>query len=199
MSDVTDAAYSLAERFREALDRLERQGQVDELVGLYREGCELTNTARTGRYEGHDGARRFWERYRATFSELHTSYRTVVATADVVVLEWSTEGWAGGREVAYDGVTVLALADGGIVRSAAYFDPRRLGRALLGERPGGHGAASAPGPPDRDRPEEDPAVPGVDEGDRIEGVDEADTGESVDAAREPLTDEGWVTDPTSTG
>lgn len=60
-----------------------------------------------------------------------SEYRNVVEGDGVTALEWETNGTVDGRTVTYQGVTVLEGDDDGIRRSCAYFDPSRLGAAIV--------------------------------------------------------------------
>ena len=118
----------LARAFVDALHALEDGDGADRLAELYAPGAVSGNTATTRTFEGPDGAREFWAAYRETFESIHSEFRHVVVADDAVALEWiSTATPASrGEEIAYEGVTVLEVADGRIARSTAYFDPRVL-------------------------------------------------------------------------
>ena len=116
-----------AERFIEALRRLEEGGDLEAMVPLYADGARLSNPTDERPHEGPDGARRFWGAYRAAFADVHSEFRNVVETDDVAILEWRSRGrTADGGDFEYDGVSVVEFADGRIRRFRAYFDPNEL-------------------------------------------------------------------------
>ena len=115
------------EAFISAIRSLERDRDVEPLVALYSEDCEVGNVHVSTRYRGQDGARRFWRAYRDTFGEVESSFTLMVAEPNTVSLEWSTRALVKGEAIDYSGVTVLDLKDDHIVRSFAYFDPTGLG------------------------------------------------------------------------
>jgi ketosteroid isomerase-like protein len=128
VSDQTTAAD--AQTFIDALGRLEADGDPEPLVALFAQDSVCDNVTPTTRFEGPEGARTFWSQDRALFHEVRSEFRTVVATDEHIVLEWTREGTArdGGGPVRFDGVSLLELDDGAITRFKAYFDPRQVGR-----------------------------------------------------------------------
>ncbi len=122
-------------RFVEALGRLEAGRELEPIVGLFSEDCEVGNVVSPGKFRGREGAREFWgAKYRDTFGEVRSTFRNISATdGGGAVLEWTTEGTANdGTAVSYDGVSILEI-DGGLIRRfRAYFDAGSLGRQLAG-------------------------------------------------------------------
>lgn len=124
-------AESLADRFIGALERLEREGDVEGLVRLFGDECELSNSAMHRKFEGRDGVRLFWREYRGAFGDVRSSFKSVIEGGGRAALEWHTEGTSpDGTSISYDGVSILEEDGGGIRRFFAYFDPRHLGRQL---------------------------------------------------------------------
>lgn len=125
----------LAARFVSALGRLEADGDVEPMVALYAEQCTVANVTNPGGFEGRDGARRFWNSYRASCGDVRSEFRSVVERAGdsgaAAALEWETAATVDGRVVRYGGVTVLEAAGDGITRSCAYFDGAALGRQTI--------------------------------------------------------------------
>lgn len=121
-----DPTGGIATRFIEALRRLEREGDVDAIAGLYATDAVCGNLLRMDAFAGSQGAREFWTAYRGQFGEIASSFVTIVEGDGTAALEWSSIGTIGGREVAYRGVTVLESADGRLRRTCAYFDPTAL-------------------------------------------------------------------------
>ena len=120
-------ADAIAQRFIDALHRLEDDRDATGLAELYAGGAVSGGTATTRTYDGPDGAHAFWTAYRETFGDIRSEFRNVVAGDGAASLEWASKGTlAGGDEVAYEGVTVLETDGERITRSTAYFDPRAI-------------------------------------------------------------------------
>lgn len=120
-------ATDLTQRFIDALQKLESDGDPGDLVDLYGADAVCGNIATETTYDGPDGARDFWSGYRSTFSEIRSEFRDVVSSDGAAALEWvTTAKLSGGDPVEYEGVTVLEFGDGAITRSTAYFDPRAI-------------------------------------------------------------------------
>jgi limonene-1,2-epoxide hydrolase len=124
-------AREMAERFIDALYKLEEGRDVEPIVATYAEDCEVGNVNVPEKFHGPDGARRFWTEYRETFGEMKSEFRNIIATDDRAALEWTTTGTsADGKPVAYDGVSILEVEGDKITRFRAYFDPGDLGRQM---------------------------------------------------------------------
>jgi ketosteroid isomerase-like protein len=128
----------IAERFVEALGRLEAERELETIVGLFAADAEVGNVVSPEKFRGPEGAREFWgAKYRDTFGEVRSTFRNVFATGDRAVLEWTTEGTArDGAPVKYDGVSILETDGERITRFRAYFDAGALGRQLEGKAHG---------------------------------------------------------------
>jgi ketosteroid isomerase-like protein len=70
----------VADDFVEALRKLEEDRDVEALVEIHTEDCEVGNVAVSKTFRGHDGLREFWTEYRKTFGEMKSSFRNVFAT-----------------------------------------------------------------------------------------------------------------------
>ena len=70
----------VADSFVEALRKLEEEEDVEALVEVHTEDCEVGNVSVPGTFRGHDGLREFWMSYRSTFGEMRSEFRNVVAT-----------------------------------------------------------------------------------------------------------------------
>jgi len=125
-------ARAMAERFIDALHRLEDAGDLERIVSLFGDEAELRNPTDERAHRGRNGARHFWESYHQTFGRVHSEFRNVVEAEDLTILEWRSRGEThDGRPLEYEGVTVLEFAaDGQVERFRAYFDPGRLGDQL---------------------------------------------------------------------
>lgn len=60
----------VADSFVEALWKLEEEEDVEPLVRIHTEACEVGNVSETETFNGPDGLREFWKEYRRTFSLL---------------------------------------------------------------------------------------------------------------------------------
>ena len=117
----------VADKFVEALWRLEEDRDVEKLVEIHTEDCTTGNVAVPQTFDGHDGLREFWTNYRNTFDDMKSEFHNVFADGDGhAALEWTTEGSANGNTVSYQGVSILEIEDGKVKRFMAYFDPRSL-------------------------------------------------------------------------
>ncbi|MBC7931802.1 MAG: nuclear transport factor 2 family protein [Rubrivivax sp.] len=123
----------VAKKFVEALGRLETERDLETIVALFAEDCEVGNVVSPEKFRGRDGAREFWgAKYRDTFGEVSSTFRNVFATADRAALEWATEGASqDGAPVNYEGVSILETRGEEITRFCAYFDAGSLGRQIL--------------------------------------------------------------------
>jgi ketosteroid isomerase-like protein len=116
-----------ARRFIDALHRLEEQHDLDGMAALFADDAETSNPTDDTPHRGVEGARRFWDAYRRSFTEIHSEFRNVATDGDVAILEWRSRGHAAeGAPVDYDGVSVVEFADGRVRRFRAYFDPSAL-------------------------------------------------------------------------
>ena len=128
---VSALSQEVTEKFRDALWQLEEDRDVEGLVAIHSEDCDVGNVAVPNTFHGHDGLREFWNNYRKTFGEMKSEFRNVFGDdAGHGVLEWTTSGEANGKQISYDGVSILEIEDGKIKRFRAYFDPRDLTHQL---------------------------------------------------------------------
>jgi len=119
------------QQFIEALQVLERDSDPTAMLDLFMENSEAGNIVSTREFIGVEGAREFWETYRNSFGEVDSTFRNVIVSNDRAALEWTTTGTsAAGTPIAYEGVSILEMADGKITRFRAYFDPSDLGRQI---------------------------------------------------------------------
>lgn len=121
----------LAEKFIEALSKLESSKDVDTLVNLFSDDCVLGNSGAHGHFHGQDGARKFWSRYHSAFKDMKSTFRNIVVSEKCAALEWTTEGTSiQDMDVSYEGVSILEMSEDKITRFEAYFDPEDLARQL---------------------------------------------------------------------
>jgi ketosteroid isomerase-like protein len=124
-------ATERAQRFVDALLKLEEQGDVDGIVSLFSDDAQVSNAASARVFSGQDGARRFWTEYKGTLGQVKSTFRNMIEAGDRVALEWETQGTAhNGAAVAYEGVSIIEWDGDRISRFYAYFDPHALGQEL---------------------------------------------------------------------
>jgi ketosteroid isomerase-like protein len=116
----------VADGFVEALRKLEEEEDVESLVEIHTEDCEVSNVSVRGNFRGHEGLREFWMSYRSTFGEMKSEFRNVFATEEGAALEWTTQGTSNGESFSYDGVSILEIEGDKVRRFMAYFDTRDL-------------------------------------------------------------------------
>jgi ketosteroid isomerase-like protein len=117
-----------AKQFIEALHKLEKDRDLETIVGLFTDDCEIGNVVTDDK---DISPREFWTSYRESFGEVKSSFRNEIITERVTALEWTTSGTNGeGHEFEYDGVSILEIEAGKITRFHAYFDPNKLGKQI---------------------------------------------------------------------
>ena len=121
----------VADNFVAALWELEENENVEPLVEVHTEDCEVGNVSVPGTFNGHEGLREFWTNYRSTFGEMKSEFRNVIATEEGAALECTTKGTPSGDSVSYDGVSVLEIEGDKVRRFMAYFDTRDLTRQVV--------------------------------------------------------------------
>lgn len=121
-----------AEKFIEALGKLEKSEDVESIVSLFADDAEIGNVTLTETMSGTDGAKQFWTNYRKTFGEVSSEFSNKIHSENVSALEWTTTGTSvNGSEIKYDGVSVLEFGgDEKIKRFFAYFNPAELGHQI---------------------------------------------------------------------
>ncbi len=125
-------SQEVAERFRDALRKLEEDRDVGPLVEVHADDCETGNVAVPRTFQGHDGLREFWTNYRNTFDEMKSEFRNVFADeAGHAALEWTTNATEDDKNVSYAGVSILEIEGGKVQRFMAYFDPRSLTEQIV--------------------------------------------------------------------
>jgi limonene-1,2-epoxide hydrolase len=125
-------SQEVADRFVEALRKLEEDRDVEALVEVHTDDCDVGNVAVPKTFSGHEGLREFWTSYRDTFGEMKSEFRNVFADdAGHAALEWNTSGDANGKDVSYDGVSLLEIQDDKVSRFRAYFDPRTVNEQVV--------------------------------------------------------------------
>ena len=120
-----------AQRFVDALTKLEQSGELEPLLALFAEDAQVSNVASTRVFTGLEGARQFWKEYKALLARVRSTFRNMIESGDRVALEWETQGTAhNGAAVSYEGVSIIEWDGERIRRFYAYFDPGLLGREM---------------------------------------------------------------------
>ena len=124
-------SQGFAQRFIDSLERLESKRELDPMIELYSENCELGNVVVPDKFHGLEGAREFWKKYRDTFREIHSSFRNQSNEDGRLALEWTTEATGSeGQLLQYSGVSIVEISGDKITRFHAYIDAGILGRQI---------------------------------------------------------------------
>ena len=124
-------AMERAQRFVDALAKLEENGDVEPLLALFGDDAQVSNVASRRTFHGRDGARGFWREYKGMLRQVKSTFRNMIEAGDRVALEWESSGTAhNGAAVDYEGVSIIEWDGERISRFYAYFDPRLLGLEL---------------------------------------------------------------------
>ncbi len=124
-------ATERAQRFVDALGKLEQSGDLEPLLSLFSDDAQVSNVASQRVFSGPDGARQFWTEYKGMLGNVRSTFRNMIESADRVALEWETQGTAhNGAAISYEGVSIIEWDGDRIRRFYAYFDPHALGQEL---------------------------------------------------------------------
>lgn len=122
---------NIKEKFIDALGKLEADENVDEIVSLFADDCEVGNVATHENMSGTKGARQFWTNYRKTFGEIKSTFKNKLESDGTAALEWTSVGTSvNGSKIDYEGVSILEIDGDKIQRFFAYFNPAKLGREI---------------------------------------------------------------------
>jgi ketosteroid isomerase-like protein len=125
-------AMERAQRFVDALTKLEQSGELEPLLALFAEDAQVSNVASTRVFTGLEEVRQFWTEYKGLLARVKSTFRNMIESGDRVALEWETQGTAqNGAAVSYEGVSILEWQGDRIIRFYAYFDPGLLGREIV--------------------------------------------------------------------
>jgi len=124
-------AEQIIDQFIAALGQLEAERELEPLVALFAEDCEVGNVLTKDKLQGRDGAQEFWKNYRDTFGAVRSTFRNRIIADAHAALEWTTAGSAkGGDQIEYSGVSILEIEGDKISRFHAYFAPQELGEQI---------------------------------------------------------------------
>lgn len=113
----------IGDRFMNALQETDRERTIEPVLKLFAHDAVLERTTQRGRYEGEEGARRFWQEYLESTRELSTTFENVLRDGDTIVLEWLSEGRRpDGESLRYRGVSVLEVRDDSVHGFRTYYD-----------------------------------------------------------------------------
>lgn len=130
-------AKNIANEFIGALTELESARDVELMVELFADDCEVGNIEAPQLFYGVEGARQFWTDYRDNFKDVCSVFQKELRTENKARLEWITEGKTkNGNKVKYEAVSVLETEDEKITRFYAYFDQKNQSGNLLDKRYG---------------------------------------------------------------
>jgi ketosteroid isomerase-like protein len=116
-------ASKLTERFMRALQHFEQTDDVEPLLELFHEECEVLTLGRTEPARGIREVERFWRDYRSAFRGIQSDFSHVIEDQAGAVLEWVSRGaLANGEPVQYKGVSVLETDGGRVRRLRMYYD-----------------------------------------------------------------------------
>ncbi len=128
-------ANETAKKFIDALHWLEQEHDLESIVSLFSEDCEINNVVTVDNDNQKTDARKFWQAYRDNFGEVESTFRNEIITENRAALEWKTTGTSSeGNEFEYEGVSILEIDGERITRFFAYFDPNKLGRQIVEEK-----------------------------------------------------------------
>lgn len=126
----------ITRQFLSALRGLEREGNIEEIVALFRAQCDVGNVISPNVFIGRQGARDYWSVYRNWFGEIESTVHRVIYSDQHAAIEWSSRGTrANGLHISYEGVSLLEFTDGEISRFRAYFNPAHLARRVRPAQP----------------------------------------------------------------
>ena len=115
----------VAYRFIQALDALEQEGEVEPMIANFAEFCEIVSPIIPQRLQGKIEARAFWAAYRSAFRRIRSTFRNIVIGDTSIALEWTVVGLnKSGKEIHYDGVSILDTEGTTITHFRTYFDSR---------------------------------------------------------------------------
>lgn len=115
--------HKVTERFIDALHTLHADKDATAMVDLYAEDATLSKLDDRHLAHGKDGARTFWDDYRAVFADIEVQFTHKLTGDDSAALEWTSRGsLRGGKAIEYRGVSVLEGGEDGIRGFRTYYD-----------------------------------------------------------------------------
>lgn len=122
----------LTDHFITALHELHADRNATALVALFSDTATLAKLGDQHQAQGPEGARRFWQEYRAVFDDIEATFTHTIAEDDSVALEWTSDGsLADGSAFSYRGISVLEGNGESITGFRTYYDSAAfVGHAL---------------------------------------------------------------------
>jgi ketosteroid isomerase-like protein len=118
---------TLSTRFVRALRALENELDLQPLVQLCTDDCEIMSPLAESAVVGIEGIRRYWRQYLDRFQVVRTEFTTLVDGQHASAVEWISSAMTpDGQPVEFTGVTILKSADARITGMHIYCDPRPL-------------------------------------------------------------------------
>jgi ketosteroid isomerase-like protein len=118
---------TLSTRFVRAFRGLENELDLQPMIQLYAEDCELRSPIVEEPLIGLEAARRYWRQYLDRFQAIRTEFVSLHDGRNGSALEWisSAVAWDG-HPLEFGGATVLQSKDERITSMHVYFDPRKV-------------------------------------------------------------------------
>ena len=121
--------------FAQALQQFEQDHDLDAFARVFADDAQVLRPEQRGGEQGVDGVRTFWQQYLDQFATIRSEFSRVVEAGPLGELEWTSRGSLGtsgeGKDVEYEGVSLLEFDDAGLVtRFATYYDTAALASRL---------------------------------------------------------------------
>lgn len=135
-------AKNITDEFIGALTELESARDVERMLELFADDCEVGNIESPTLFRGIEGARRFWIDYRAGFKDVCSVFEKELYSENKARLEWITEGKTkNGNKIKYKAVSVLETEDEKITRFYACFGAKNQEDKQMQQEGGNGGQA----------------------------------------------------------
>ena len=124
---TAEAKDPTVKAFIEGLRLLEQNESSTQILEQFADNCTVGNVQLDTALEGIEGAKRYWQDYRHTFSDIRSTFDRITEAGQLAVLEWTSTGTLKtGRHISYRGISILTISDNRITDFMAYFDSRHL-------------------------------------------------------------------------
>lgn len=118
---------TLSTRFVRALRALENELDLQPMMQLYADDCEVRSSIAEEPLIGLEAVRRYWRQYLDRFQAIRTEFLSLHDGRNGAALEWisSAVAWDG-HPLEFGGATMLQSKDERITSMHVYFDPRKV-------------------------------------------------------------------------